>query len=335
MKIAPKLPAHRRARSSLLRRQRQSGATLVEFSIIGSSLVILGLLTLQMGLLFHAKTVVNYATFEAARVGAVNHASLFWMRKELGYRLAPLQGGDGTPGKALKATARSELAMLDVVNTQLYILNPTKKAFNDWGVNDSVSGERVIPVNHLRHQEQAIGSESGLSLRDANILKLRVVHGVKLTVPFAGALVRGIMKRIDPENSIYYQRDRWPIQSVATVRMQSDTFESEVSNGADPIVSSAPGTLPGSPAPFPTQEIPQQSSQESTPDPVPDSPPAPVQEAGTGAPTDPGTPETALPLCEPGQYPAIAATPIVKGLQITQPELMTTQDFRELLALND
>lgn len=220
----------------------QRGASLVEFSIIGLSVILVGLFTLQLGLIYHAKTTLNYAVFEAARAGAVNNASMSAIRTELGIRLAPLQGGDGTRNKALAAIAKSSLKVLDPLNTSIVILNPTRAAFRDWAILDPDSGQRFIPVNHLRHQSYEVGSHSGLSLRDANLLKLHVTHGVDLRVPVVGKLMATAMQWIDLKNAVFYAREKWPLQSVATVRMQSDVFEAEILKSA-----SSGGTAGGGP----------------------------------------------------------------------------------------
>jgi len=211
----------------------QRGASLVEFSIVGLSVILVGLFSLQMGFLYHAKTTLNYAVFEAARTGAVNNASMSSIRSELGIRLAPLEGGDGSYEKALLAMTKSVLRMNDPFNTKVTILNPTLAAFKDWSIKDPDTGKRFIPVNHLRHQRYDIGPHSGLSLRDATILKLQVVHGVDLRVPIVGKLMALPMQWLDAANAVYYLRGKWPIQSVATVRMQSDAFEEEILKSAN------------------------------------------------------------------------------------------------------
>ena len=76
--------------------QIQTGAVLIEFWLVAPVLLLVGLGTVQIGLIYHAKNTLNYATFEAARVGAVNHAGVDKMREELGLRLAPIVGGDGS-----------------------------------------------------------------------------------------------------------------------------------------------------------------------------------------------------------------------------------------------
>ncbi len=145
--------------------QLQSGASLAEFSIITPVVLILGMGTVQAGLIYHGKSTLNYATFEAARNGAVNNAQLDVMRQELGLRLAPLQGGDGSAASALVAITKSKIMVNDPIGTRVKVLNPTTAAFDDWGVNSSEFNRRVLPNAHLRHRDHTIGATSGLSLR--------------------------------------------------------------------------------------------------------------------------------------------------------------------------
>src|SRR5690606_11855851 len=52
----------------------QRGATLVEFVIAGPLVLFILLVLMQYALLFHARSQLNYATFEAARAGTVANA---------------------------------------------------------------------------------------------------------------------------------------------------------------------------------------------------------------------------------------------------------------------
>ncbi len=206
----------------------QRGATLAEFVIAAPLVLIVGMTSVQAGLIYHGKTTLNYATFEAARTGATNNAQLDLMRQELGLRLAPLQGGDGSAQSAAQAIARSSASVLDASSTRVKILNPTTAAFDDWGINSREFDRRVLPNSHLRHREHKVGNTSGLSLRDANLLKIEVTHGVDLKVPFVNTLISQAMAVVDPANAFYYQRNKFPLKSVATVRMQSEAWEDEI-----------------------------------------------------------------------------------------------------------
>ena len=230
---------------------RQTGATLAEFLLVTPIVMLVGMATVQAGLVYHGKTTLNYATFEAARSGAVNHARLSMMRKELGLRLAPLQGGDGSADSALIAIAKSRTLVEDKRRTQLRVLNPTTAAFDDWGISSTGVSGRVLPNNHLRHREHTVGDRSGLSLRDANLLKIEVTHGMSLNVPVVASLFSKAMMVVDPENSHYYQRNQFPLKSVATVRMQSEAWEEEVVLGsqvllAEPVDEVSSGSIPES-----------------------------------------------------------------------------------------
>jgi hypothetical protein len=214
---------------------------LVEFALTGSILFLVFLFILQFGLIFHAKLVLNYAVFEAARRGAVNHARVDVMRSELGIRLAPLHGGDGSHEAALLAIARTTVQVQDTSATQLRILNPTPAAFEDWGVDDPLTSERVIPNAHLRHQTDVIGPRSGVSLSDANLLKLQVTHGFDLKIPVVNTLIARAMVVLDSRHLHFYVRGKFPLTSVATLRMQSEAWESEVVSAFSDVQESQTG----------------------------------------------------------------------------------------------
>ncbi len=211
--------------------KQQNGATLVEFVTVTPIVLFLGLGSVQAGLIYHGKSTLNYATFEAARAGAVAHAQLDSMKKELGFRLAPLVGGDGSASRARDAIALSMAQAEMPGNTNIEILNPSAQAFDDWGQLSHDTGVRVIPNSHLRHRHTErgqIGVHSGLNLHDANLLKIKVTHGFQMKIPFVGRAFSEVLKLVDHENAHYYQRNQLPIYSVATVRMQNEAWESDV-----------------------------------------------------------------------------------------------------------
>ena len=208
--------------------RRQRGATLAEFVLVAPVLLGIGGGTVQAGLAYHGKTVLNYATFEAARAGAVRHALVEPMRRELGLRLAPLQGGDGTVGRAAAAVAKSRASLGDS-ETTVEILNPTPEAFDAWSVTSKESGREVIPNSHLAHRRDE-GTKAGVTLQDANLLKIRVTHGFDLKVPVVGEILIAGLQAIDPDpdRRRYYDRGLLPLSSVATVRMQSEVWGDDI-----------------------------------------------------------------------------------------------------------
>jgi hypothetical protein len=210
---------------------RQLGAAMAELLVSLPALLLLGLGGLQTALIYDAKTTINYATFEAARVGAVEHAQSSAIRDELGIRLAPLYGGDGSPRKAIAAITRSSLEVRDPRYTKIEIINPTVEAFDDFGqdivdprTNQTHFG---IPNSHLRWRDQTVNSHSGVNIQDANLLKIKTTFGYELKVPLMDRVISAVMRQFDPDNSHYYNARRIPITSVATVRMQSDAWRDE------------------------------------------------------------------------------------------------------------
>ena len=205
-------------------RNHQTGASLIEFAVALPALLLLGLGTLQGALAYHAKTTLNYAAFEAARKGAVTHAQTVPMREELGIRMAPIYGGDGSPEKALQAITRASLEAKDPRLTRIDILNPTVEAFADHGEDNPEAGVREIPNSHLRYRSREVKSASGVNIQDANLLKIKVTHGFKLKVPLIDRVVPAVLMRTDPTNAQFYSMRRIPITAVATVRMQSPAW---------------------------------------------------------------------------------------------------------------
>jgi len=215
----------------------QQGASMVEFIIVAPVLCMLGMGTLQAGLLYHHKSILNYATYEAARVGATRHAQHKPMRKELGIRLAPIIGGDGSLEKAAIAMARTAVEVESPIGltgavappTKLEILSPDLDAFANWGQPSlEYTNRRAIPNSHLKHQEKEV--RGGLSLTDANLLKIEVTHGMELKVPLIGKMVAKIMPLLDTneEHRLHYLSGRFPLKSTATVRMQSEAWEGAI-----------------------------------------------------------------------------------------------------------
>ncbi len=224
---------------------RQRGSSLAEFIYTAPILLLLGLGSVQAGLIYHGKTTVNYAAFEAARHGAVNHAQISEIKSELAYRLAPIYGGDGTTAKAAQAIAHSKAASLLPARTNVRILNPTPEAFNDWGEMSLEDGVKAIPNSHLRNrnaERATVGSQSGVNLHDANLLKIKVTHGFEMKIPIVAAIIAKGMIVADPPNSHYYLQNQIPLTSVVTVRMQNEAWEQDWEAGVTPPGVTTEGT---------------------------------------------------------------------------------------------
>ena len=221
------------------RQSNQKGTSMVEFLVVMPMLLFTGLAIMQLGLVYHAKTVLNYATFEAARAGAVSNGQIEVMRKELGYRLAPIYGGDGGTTRAAMSLVRSMVAVNDISATKIEIISPEPSAFGVHGINKTVTDRHghdipnvtAIPNSHLRFAPAGIQSD-GLNLHDANLLKIQVTYGYQMRLPFLNMKVPGlrwIMRNFliyaDQDNWMYYVRGMLPIKATATVRMQSEAWD--------------------------------------------------------------------------------------------------------------
>lgn len=208
-------------------RTRQTGASAVEF-VIGFPVFIFFLLaTLQMALLYQAKSVLDMATLAAARAGAVNNMDRGKIRQALALGLVPL-ANRGTDVGAL-TTAYARVFAESQLFTEIEILNPTPQSFNDHAYNDTIKGRtrRAIPNDNLTYRPTTVGGSSQQNVQDANILRIRVSYGHPINVPLmrdffqsARYLIYGV-----PRNPAWVAAGRLSLESVATVRMQSPAVQ--------------------------------------------------------------------------------------------------------------
>lgn len=217
---------------------RSRGSAMVEFLVVAPLLTFLGLALIQYGLLYFARDVMDQAAFLAARAGSVGHAQLAAMEGSYAAGMTPLYMHGHDPAALSDAEAR---ALADVqANTLVRVLNPTRGAFDDW--NDAelqVSegrGLEVIPNAGLAFSDATrLGPRSGQTLRDANVLRLRIVQGIEPIVPLVGSAMVEAMRLADPRDGSAEGRfrtaelalGRIPIAVGATVQMQSDAIASQ------------------------------------------------------------------------------------------------------------
>jgi len=232
-------------------RRRQAGVTMVEFAIVSplALLVVLGLI--QLGLMYTAKEIVNEGAFLAARAGAMQNAQLDKMTPVMTNALVPFYQ-DTTQGLTLLRLQQAQTAAQNDSTTflKLEVLNPTPAAFADFGITSSASdGHTYIPNDNLEYRAHSItGKTSGLSLQDANALKIRVTYGYQLKVPLMQTVVSLVMCGVMPQGSPpgqemaafgqgyttatpsddctnYYTQGRIPLVTYATVQMQTPAWK--------------------------------------------------------------------------------------------------------------
>ena len=212
-------------------RFKQCGAALVEFQIVA----LLALLPMMFGMLqtaflLGAHHTLQYATFSAARAGAMANASPAIMRRALATGLVPLFAMTADGVSADNVTGVVTGAFVKAYGaTQLYarlqVLSPSAESFEDFGVVED--GVTLIRNDSLEHRSVQRGSRSGLSIQEANLLRLRVTYCHELIVPFADRLLLASLRRLDldPFSQFCYLRGRVPLVAESSVNMQSDAHE--------------------------------------------------------------------------------------------------------------
>ena len=176
-------------------------------------LLLVGMLVVQYVLIFQARNALDYALNEAARQGAIDHASEAAVVGGLAAGLAPwLYGADGLPEKMLRERqaivhVREGMALGWI---RLAQRSPTLESFRDWAEpaldahGEQIRGTDEIPNDNLDNRRlkaepasgmagrvhgEPVGRVSGQTLADANLLRLELHYGVRLGVPVVGKLV--------------------------------------------------------------------------------------------------------------------------------------------------
>lgn len=168
-------------------RRGQRGQAMTEFIIVVPVLILLIFGTVQIGFIWSAKTTLNYATFQAARLGAVNHATHSSLRRGLIRGLSPLfthRADDDA------MAAAQERAAIEVDNhVRITRISPTEAQFapGGFGIQDD-NGVWSIPNDNLmfRDPTRQVG---GATLQDANLLKIRVEYCHRLEVPMVNRMI--------------------------------------------------------------------------------------------------------------------------------------------------
>lgn len=219
----------------------QTGATMVEFIIVMPIALLLVLAVIQLGLMFSAKEVVNEAAFLAARAGSVQNAQVAPMTAAMQKGLTPFYQDTTITNPTARLLGALNAARQDTSFLTIEVLNPTPAAFQAFGTTSGASqGHRYIPNDNLEYRPHtAIG---GLSVQDANALKIKVTYGYQLKVPLMQSVFKAIMCGIGgglndfganygatsgtaSDCATYYSQGRVPIVTYATVQMQTPAWQ--------------------------------------------------------------------------------------------------------------
>ncbi len=269
----------------------QHGAGLVETLVVLPTLLLVILCIWQAALVYRAKSALNYAALEAARAGSVDNASVARIQTAFRKALIPYYGGGRTYRELGDTLARMLRDIDDVERSELLarieILSPTQEAFTDYqspaaraALNEAAERtarrdgssapdaitEQVIPNTGLDQlacprdvpdcNNDPARNQSGQSLLDANLLKLRITYGIPASkqMPLAGRLYTWALGRMgssadDAFVQTLIRTRRIPVVVHTTVRMQSDAIRNT-------SMASSPGPgnngTPVDPGPGPT-----------------------------------------------------------------------------------
>jgi hypothetical protein len=142
----------------------------------------------QFALIYQAKQTLNYATFMAARQGALKNGRMTPIKDGLAAGMTPLFNIKpeilDTEG-LLRARLIAAVETFNPLNTRVEILNPTAAAYNAHK-GDSEDG-KSIPNDNLMYRSSA--AKGGMSVQDANLLTVRVTYCTRLIVPIVNRVI--------------------------------------------------------------------------------------------------------------------------------------------------
>ena len=211
-------------------RSRQRGVAIAETVIALPILLALILGIIQFALIYQAKATLNHATLLAARAGAVEHAQPLAILSGLARGLVPLYSPDSSFQGYQSTLARVSAAVAG--DARVRILNPTQEAFADF--SEEVEGVREIPNDRLHVRSTAVGTQSGLNIQDANLLRVQVMYGYELNVPLVNWFITRTLLAFDGDDGYdaferqLLRRTRLPILSTSTVRMHTPARMSDL-----------------------------------------------------------------------------------------------------------
>jgi hypothetical protein len=230
-----------------------SGQALIEFLIIFPTLLLLVLGAFQFALLYQQKQTLNYATYYAARHGALKNAKGNAIKDALASAMTPLYMTKSNDYEdLLKARVIAAIETFNPLSMRVAILNPTAAAYNAHK-GDSESGAE-IPNDNLMYR--GAGVKGGMSVQDANLLTIRTTYCARLIVPIVNKVIYslyfGVTGVEEVLGSVYFA-DAGYADRCATI---DDRIESLVNlvgsyvpwldlSGIGAAASSIPTTIPG------------------------------------------------------------------------------------------
>ncbi len=315
--LRPRLCSRGRAYCPFLRQPaRQSGTSLIEFSIVAVPVLLLGMGSIEASQWFFTRQALSLALLEAGRAAITAHARPAAIEAAFEQALLPLfaDASEHRSNQRLHNALAERRLLTDAAAWRIEILSPSPQAFTDFSdpalAIAQETGLRAINNNYLAEQARrttargrapADGSESGLNILQANTLVLRLTYLHEPILPG----IKGLVRLLGSQGNSYGQNAMArggyiPVVRTVALVMQSHPVDwPSLANGkvvkeqlpstSLPVaVASCQGLwcmdAPGAPA---LGAIPQPSTGTGTGSTLPqwppaaNSPPSPGQTAGT------------------------------------------------------
>lgn len=235
--------------------QRQRGQTITEYLIILPVLLLLILGVIQYAFIYQAKISLNYATFMGARQGALKNADLRAIKDGVAAGMTPFfMRTNAPPTFATLGIARA-VSMIEIFNpgtATVEIISPTQDAFDGFKEDDA------IPNDNLMFRNNAVQVlRDGMSIQDANLLKIRVTYCVKLNVPVVNRVIYALSAGITGIKNLAEERF-WDSSAESTPTACSMTTDkwAPVRDLAAERIATIPTTVTIPLGPLGSQDVP-------------------------------------------------------------------------------
>jgi hypothetical protein len=190
----------------LLSFSRQRGSALVESAAALAVVLFAGLAALEFAHWQLTRHLALVALTEAARAGAAGHLRPGSMAQAFETAMAPRYAApDGGSRQRLRAAWSRTQARTGLPAWRIWVLQPDQAAYADFGQRGlplpvDARGRLAIRNDYQAEQHadraarwpQGRGPRSGLTIFEANMLRLRLVYVVEPLVPALRPLLRGL-----------------------------------------------------------------------------------------------------------------------------------------------
>lgn len=170
------------------------GQSMVEFLILLPSLLLIVFGIIQFSLIFQANSILRHAAFIGARQGALSNGKMESIKDGVASGMTPLfmRVNSSVPGITDLARARmiSTIEIFNPHTASIEILSPTSEAFEEHNIFVVHNNGFAIPNDNLMYRPTTV--KGGVSVQDANLLKIRVSYCFKLVVPLVNKLIYGM-----------------------------------------------------------------------------------------------------------------------------------------------